>query len=218
MYCCLHNAACTAHVYCCYLLCTRRSSRSTCLHTPSIQALAEHYFGSADSMVRLDMSEYMERHTVAKLIGAPPGYVGYGEGGKLTEAVRRRPFSVVLLDEIEKAHPDVFNILLQVIEDGRCVFGWDVGGLVGAIDKMVVLWMLLSTQHHHVHVPSPRLTDSQGRTVSFKNCLLIMTSNIGSNVIAKGGGSLGFVVDSPEEDSQYTRIRTLVMEELKVWW
>lgn len=83
--------------------------------------MAEHYFGSADSMVRLDMSEYMERHTVAKLIGAPPGYVGYGEGGKLTEAVRRRPFSVVLLDEIEKAHPDVFNILLQVIEDGRCV-------------------------------------------------------------------------------------------------
>ncbi len=96
------------------------------LPPPNTKALAEHYFGSADSMVRLDMSEYMERHTVAKLIGAPPGYVGYGEGGKLTEAVRRRPFSVVLLDEIEKAHPDVFNILLQVIEDGRYVVGCGV--------------------------------------------------------------------------------------------
>ncbi len=82
--------------------------------------LAKYQFGSEDAMIRLDMSEYMERHTVSKLVGAPPGYVGFGEGGKLTEAVRRRPFSVVLFDEVEKAHPDVFNLLLQVIEDGRC--------------------------------------------------------------------------------------------------
>ena len=97
-------------------------------HSP--QVLADHYFGSEASMVRLDMSEYMERHTVSKLIGAPPGYVGFGEGGKLTEAVRRKPFSVVLFDEIEKAHPDVFNVLLQVIEDGRLTGGW-AGGWVG---------------------------------------------------------------------------------------
>jgi hypothetical protein len=87
-----------------------------------IQVLTESYFGDKGAMIRLDMSEYMERHTVSKLVGAPPGYVGHGEGGKLTEAVRRRPFSVLLLDEIEKAHPDVFNILLQVLEDGRCAF------------------------------------------------------------------------------------------------
>jgi ATP-dependent Clp protease ATP-binding subunit ClpC len=116
--------------------------------TELTKVLADHYFGAEGSMIRLDMSEYMERHTVSKLIGAPPGYVGYGEGGKLTEAVRRKPFSVVLFDEIEKAHPDVFNVLLQVIEDGR-------------------------------------LTDSQGRVVSFKNCLLILTSNVGSSVISK---------------------------------
>ncbi len=102
-------------------------------------------------MIRLDMSEYMERHTVSKLIGSPPGYVGYNEGGQLTEAVRRRPYTVVLFDEIEKAHPDVFNMLLQILEDGR-------------------------------------LTDAKGRTVDFKNTLLIMTSNIGSKVIEKGGG------------------------------
>jgi ATP-dependent Clp protease ATP-binding subunit ClpB len=110
--------------------------------TELARALAEFMFDSSDAMVRIDMSEYMERHTVSRLVGAPPGYVGYDEGGQLTEAVRRRPYAVVLLDEIEKAHPDVFNTLLQVMDDGR-------------------------------------LTDGQGRTVSFKNVVLIMTSNIG---------------------------------------
>jgi ATP-dependent Clp protease ATP-binding subunit ClpB len=109
--------------------------------TELARALAEFMFDSQDAMVRLDMSEYMEKHAVSRLVGAPPGYVGYEEGGQLTEAVRRRPYSVVLLDEIEKAHPDVFNVLLQVMDDGR-------------------------------------LTDGQGRTVSFKNTVLIMTSNI----------------------------------------
>jgi ATP-dependent Clp protease ATP-binding subunit ClpC len=106
-------------------------------------------------MVRLDMSEFQERHTVSRLVGAPPGYVGYEEAGQLTEAVRRRPYAVILLDEIEKAHPDVFNVLLQVLEDGR-------------------------------------LTDSQGRTVSFKNAVLIMTSNVGSDLIAGQRQALGF--------------------------
>jgi ATP-dependent Clp protease ATP-binding subunit ClpB len=109
--------------------------------TELARALAEFMFDSQDAMVRIDMSEYMEKHSVSRLVGAPPGYVGYEEGGQLTEAVRRRPYSVVLLDEIEKAHPDVFNTLLQVMDDGR-------------------------------------LTDGQGRTVSFKNTVLIMTSNI----------------------------------------
>jgi len=109
--------------------------------TELARALAEFMFDSQDAMVRIDMSEYMEKHAVSRLVGAPPGYVGYDEGGQLTEAVRRRPYSVVLLDEIEKAHPDVFNALLQVMDDGR-------------------------------------LTDGQGRTVSFKNTVLIMTSNI----------------------------------------
>jgi ATP-dependent Clp protease ATP-binding subunit ClpB len=109
--------------------------------TELARALAEFMFDSQDAMVRIDMSEYMEKHAVSRLVGAPPGYVGYDEGGQLTEAVRRRPYSVVLLDEIEKAHPDVFNTLLQVMDDGR-------------------------------------LTDGQGRTVSFKNTVLIMTSNI----------------------------------------
>lgn len=131
-------------------------------------------------MVRLDMSEYMERHTVSKLVGAPPGYVGFGEGGTLTEAVRQRPFCIVLLDEVEKAHPDVFNLLLQVMEDGR-------------------------------------LTDSQGRTVSFKNTLIVMTSNVGSQVIAKGGGGLGFEIpdDTEEDGGEYQRVRSLVLEELR---
>ena len=121
-------------------------------------------------MIRLDMSEFMERHTVSKLIGSPPGYVGFNEGGQLTEAVRRRPYTVVLFDEVEKAHPDVFNLLLQLLEDGR-------------------------------------LTDSKGRTVDFKNTLLIMTSNIGSKVIEKGGGGLGFEFSGDSvEDSQYNRI------------
>ncbi len=132
-------------------------------------------------MIRLDMSEYMERHTVSKLIGSPPGYVGYNEGGQLTEAVRRRPYTVVLFDEIEKAHPDVFNLLLQILEDGR-------------------------------------LTDAKGRTVDFKNTLLIMTSNIGSKVIEKGGGGLGFDFAEDQVDSQYNRIRSLVNEELKQYF
>jgi ATP-dependent Clp protease ATP-binding subunit ClpC len=123
--------------------------------TELARSLAEALFGDADRMVRLDMSEYGERHTVSRLVGAPPGYVGYDEAGQLTEAVRRRPYSVVLLDEIEKAHPDVFNILLQVLDDGR-------------------------------------LTDGQGRTVSFKNTVLIMTSNIGSDIIGGTSRSVGF--------------------------
>ncbi|MBF2056813.1 MAG: ATP-dependent Clp protease ATP-binding subunit [Cyanobacterium sp. T60_A2020_053] len=146
--------------------------------TELTKALATYFFGSEDSMIRLDMSEYMERHTVSKLIGSPPGYVGYSEGGQLTEAVRRRPYTVVLFDEIEKAHPDVFNLLLQILEDGR-------------------------------------LTDAKGRTVDFKNTLLIMTSNIGSKVIEKGGGGLGFELEDDKTESQYNRIRSLVNEELK---
>jgi len=146
------------------------------------KTLATYYFGSEEAMVRLDMSEFMERHTVSKLIGSPPGYVGYNEGGQLTEAVRRRPYTVVLFDEIEKAHPDVFNMMLQILEDGR-------------------------------------LTDSKGRTVDFKNTLLIMTSNVGSSVIEKGGGGLGFQLDTgSEEDNSYNRIKTLVNEELKQYF
>eukprot|EP01024_Parvocaulis_polyphysoides_P059034 TRINITY_DN6373_c1_g1_i4.p1 TRINITY_DN6373_c1_g1~~TRINITY_DN6373_c1_g1_i4.p1 ORF type:complete len:883 (+),score=173.42 TRINITY_DN6373_c1_g1_i4:184-2649(+) len=145
------------------------------------KTLAQYYFGSEEAMVRLDMSEFMERHTVSKLIGSPPGYVGYQEGGQLTEAVRRRPYTVILFDEIEKAHPDVFNMMLQILEDGR-------------------------------------LTDSKGRTVDFKNTLLIMTSNVGSSVIEKGGGGLGFQLDADEEDSSYNRIKTLVNEELKQYF
>ncbi len=147
--------------------------------TELTKALAAYFFGSEDSMIRLDMSEFMERHTVSKLIGSPPGYVGYNEGGQLTEAVRRKPYTVVLFDEIEKAHPDVFNMLLQILEDGR-------------------------------------LTDAKGRTVDFKNTLLIMTSNIGSKVIEKGGGGLGFEFSNEDvAESQYNRIRSLVNEELK---
>ncbi|XP_024532162.1 chaperone protein ClpD, chloroplastic isoform X1 [Selaginella moellendorffii] len=146
--------------------------------TELTKALAQHFFGAEDAMIRLDMSEYMERHTVSKLIGSPPGYVGYGEGGTLTEAVRKRPFTVILLDEIEKAHPDIFNMLLQIFEDGR-------------------------------------LTDSQGRVVSFRNSLLIMTSNVGSSAIARGGsGKIGFsFAEGGDED--YTNLKGLVMDELK---
>ena len=150
--------------------------------TELTKSLATYFFGSEEAMIRLDMSEFMERHTVSKLIGSPPGYVGFNEGGQLTEAVRRRPYTVVLFDEIEKAHPDVFNLLLQLLEDGR-------------------------------------LTDSKGRTVDFKNTLVIMTSNIGSKVIEKGGGGLGFEFSGESaEDSQYTRIRSLVNEELKQYF
>ncbi|MBE7382845.1 MAG: ATP-dependent Clp protease ATP-binding subunit [Leptolyngbya sp. SIO1E4] len=149
--------------------------------TELAKSLAAYFFGSEDAMIRLDMSEFMERHTVSKLIGSPPGYVGYNEGGQLTEAVRRRPYTVVLFDEIEKAHPDVFNMLLQILEDGR-------------------------------------LTDAKGRTVDFKNTLLIMTSNIGSKVIEKGGGGLGFDFEENQAESQYNRIRSLVNEELKQYF
>ncbi|MCO8270048.1 ATP-dependent Clp protease ATP-binding subunit [Actinoplanes sp. TRM 88003] len=134
--------------------------------TELARSLAEALFGDSDRMIRLDMSEFQERHTVSRLVGAPPGYVGYDEAGQLTEAVRRRPYSVVLLDEIEKAHPDVFNVLLQVLDDGR-------------------------------------LTDSQGRTVSFKNTVLIMTSNLGSDLINGTRRSVGFGAAggaSPDEE------------------
>ena len=149
--------------------------------TELTKALATYFFGSEDAMVRLDMSEYMERHTVSKLIGSPPGYVGYNEGGQLTEAVRRRPYTVVLFDEVEKAHPDVFNLMLQIFEDGR-------------------------------------LTDSKGRVIDFKNTLLIMTSNIGSKVIEKGGGGLGFELADDQSNSHYNRIKSLVNEELKQYF
>jgi ATP-dependent Clp protease ATP-binding subunit ClpB len=119
--------------------------------TETARALAEFLFDDERAMIRLDMSEYMEKHAVARMIGAPPGYVGYDEGGQLTEAIRRRPYSVVLFDEIEKAHPDVFNVLLQILDDGR-------------------------------------LTDSKGRTVDFKNTVLIMTSNLGSREIQAAEG------------------------------
>ena len=150
--------------------------------TELAKSLASYFFGSEEAMIRLDMSEFMESHTVSKLIGSPPGYVGYDEGGQLTEAVRRRPYTVVLFDEIEKAHPDVFNMLLQILDDGR-------------------------------------LTDAKGRTVDFKNTLLLMTSNIGSRVIEKGGGGLGFEFSSLEQSqSQYNRVRSLVNEELKQYF
>ena len=144
--------------------------------TETARALAEFLFNDENALVRLDMSEYMERHTVSKMIGSPPGYVGYEEGGQLTEKIRRRPYSVVLLDEVEKAHPEVFNILLQILEDGR-------------------------------------LTDAKGRTASFKNAILIMTSNVGSDIIAKES-ALGFV-GGDEEKSARESLREKVMAALK---
>uniref|UniRef100_J3LXI5 Clp R domain-containing protein n=2 Tax=Oryza brachyantha TaxID=4533 RepID=J3LXI5_ORYBR len=149
--------------------------------TELTKALAASYFGSESAMVRLDMSEYMERHAVSKLIGSPPGYMGFGEGGTLTEAVRRKPFTVVLLDEIEKAHPDIFNILLQVFDDGH-------------------------------------LTDSQGRRVSFKNTLIVMTSNVGSTSISSGRRSIGFQTQTDSEEKSYATMKSLVMEELKAFF
>ncbi|OGZ18150.1 MAG: ATP-dependent chaperone ClpB [Candidatus Nealsonbacteria bacterium RBG_13_36_15] len=144
--------------------------------TETARALAEFLFNDENALVRLDMSEYMEKHTVSKMIGSPPGYVGYDEGGQLTEKIRRRPYSVILLDEIEKAHPEVFNILLQILEDGR-------------------------------------LTDAKGRTASFKNAILIMTSNVGSELIVKMG-KLGF--DAEEEDfSRKENLKERVTEALK---
>jgi ATP-dependent Clp protease ATP-binding subunit ClpB len=141
--------------------------------TELCKALAEFLFDSGEAMVRIDMSEFMEKHSVARLIGAPPGYVGYEEGGYLTEAVRRRPYSVILLDEVEKAHPDVFNVLLQVLDDGR-------------------------------------LTDGQGRTVDFRNSVIVMTSNLGSQHIqeiydSNGADNAG---DSPQA---YTQMKAAVM-------
>jgi ATP-dependent Clp protease ATP-binding subunit ClpC len=142
--------------------------------TETAKALAEFLFGDEDALIQLDMSEYMEKHTVSRLIGSPPGYVGYDEGGQLTEAVRRKPFSVVLFDEIEKAHPDVFNTLLQILEDGR-------------------------------------LTDAQGRTVDFKNTVIIMTSNLGTRDIRKQ--SIGFQTEDARET--YDKMREKVFDELK---
>jgi ATP-dependent Clp protease ATP-binding subunit ClpC len=144
-------------------------------------ALAEFLFGDENAVVRIDMSEYTERHTVSRLVGAPPGYVGYEEGGQLTEQVRRRPYSVVLLDEIEKAHPEIFNVLLQILEDGR-------------------------------------LTDAQGRTVDFKNCVVIMTSNVGAPQIQREGAGLGFrgTVDVDlDAQRQYDKMKSHVMDELR---
>ena len=143
--------------------------------TELARTLAEYLFGDQESMIRLDMSEYMERHTVSRLVGSPPGYVGYDEGGQLTEKVRRRPYSVVLFDEIEKAHPDVFNIMLQILEDGQ-------------------------------------LTDAQGRTVDFKNVVIIMTSNVGAQTINKTQ-SLGF--GGGEEGLSYKEMKGRVTSELR---
>ena len=130
--------------------------------TELAKALAESLFDDEHNLVRIDMTEYMEKFSVSRLIGAPPGYVGYDEGGQLTEAVRRKPYSVVLFDEIEKAHPDVFNILLQVLDDGR-------------------------------------ITDSQGRTVDFKNTIIILTSNLGSNYLLDGINDRGEIADEAKE-------------------
>jgi ATP-dependent Clp protease ATP-binding subunit ClpC len=147
--------------------------------TELCKALAEAMFGDEKAMLRLDMSEYMEKHTVSKLIGSPPGYVGFEEGGQLTEKVRRKPYSVVLFDEIEKAHPDVFNMLLQILEDGR-------------------------------------LTDSQGRTVDFKNTIIIMTSNVGARLITEKQSSLGFNSENENvEESEKKDIKELVTGELR---
>jgi ATP-dependent Clp protease ATP-binding subunit ClpB len=136
--------------------------------TELAKALASYMFDTEEAIVRIDMSEYMEKHAVARLIGAPPGYVGFDEGGQLTEAIRRRPYAVILFDEIEKAHPDVFNIMLQVLDDGR-------------------------------------LTDSQGRTVDFRNCVVIMTSNIGSQ----------YILDLAGDDEKYDLMRDRVMEAMR---
>ena len=147
--------------------------------TELCRAIAQVMFHDEDAMIRLDMSEYMEQYTVSKLIGSPPGYVGYDEGGQLTEMVRRKPYSIILFDEIEKAHPDVWNTLLQILDDGR-------------------------------------LTDAQGRTVSFKNTIIVMTSNIGAREIT-GKSSLGFARNEEnEEDRREQNIRSRVMEAVKM--
>lgn len=146
--------------------------------TELAKTLASYFFGSEDSMVRLDMSEFMERHTVSKLIGAPPGYVGFNDGGQLTEAVRRKPYSVLLFDEVEKAHPDVFNVMLQILDDGR-------------------------------------LSDSKGRTVDFKNTIIIMTSNVGAQGI-ENPSNIGFASkDSDDKQARYENIKSKVQDAMK---
>jgi ATP-dependent Clp protease ATP-binding subunit ClpC len=148
--------------------------------TELVRVLAEFMFGSQDALIRLDMSEFMEKHAVARLVGAPPGYIGYDEGGQLTEAVRRKGYSAILLDEIEKAHPDVFNILLQIFDDGH-------------------------------------LTDAKGRRVDFRNTIIVMTSNIGAELI-KRDSTLGFATKTEESKSEqqaYERMKDKVLEEMK---
>jgi ATP-dependent Clp protease ATP-binding subunit ClpC len=148
--------------------------------TELTKALAEFMFGSEDALIQLDMSEFMERHTVARLVGAPPGYVGYEDAGQLTEALRRRPYSIVVFDEIEKAHPEAFNMLLQIMEEGR-------------------------------------LSDARGRKVDFRNAIIVMTSNVGADII-KRGQSFGFEVPRDEDRQQtrdYDEMRKKVMEQLR---
>jgi ATP-dependent Clp protease ATP-binding subunit ClpC len=148
--------------------------------TELVRALAEFMFGSEEAMIRLDMSEFMERHTVARLIGAPPGYIGFEEGGQLTEAVRRKSYCTILLDEIEKAHPEVFNILLQIFDDGH-------------------------------------LADAKGRKVDFRNSIIIMTSNLGSDLIRRES-VLGFSLKTDEaktSEQAYSRMKSKVLEEVK---
>jgi ATP-dependent Clp protease ATP-binding subunit ClpC len=148
--------------------------------TELAKTLAEFMFGKEDSLIQIDMSEFMERHSVARLVGAPPGYIGYEDGGQLTEAIRRRPYSVVLLDEIEKAHPEAFNILLQILEEGH-------------------------------------LADAKGRKVDFRNTIIIMTSNIGADLIQRDS-NLGFSVKTDEaktSEEAYTKMREKLMAELK---
>ena len=144
--------------------------------TELAKALAQFLLDDEDRLIRLDMSEYMERHSVSKMIGSPPGYIGYGEGGQLTEQVRRNPYSVILLDELEKAHPDIYHMMLQILEDGR-------------------------------------LTDAQGRTVSFVNTIIIATSNIGSSEISREYTGIGF--SDPVSSRKYEEIKTRVMREVK---
>jgi ATP-dependent Clp protease ATP-binding subunit ClpC len=150
--------------------------------TELCKSLAEAMFGDENAMIRIDMSEYMERHTVSRLVGSPPGYVGHDEGGQLTEKVRRKPYSVVLFDEIEKAHEDVWNIMLQILDDGR-------------------------------------ITDSQGRTVDFKNTVIVMTSNIGAKALTDAGSKLDFKAGDKEAeedaDKAYEQAKETVMEELR---
>jgi ATP-dependent Clp protease ATP-binding subunit ClpC len=150
--------------------------------TELCKSLAEAMFGDESAMIRIDMSEYMERHTVSRLIGSPPGYVGHEEGGQLTEKVRRKPYSVVLFDEIEKAHEDVWNILLQILDDGR-------------------------------------ITDSQGRTVDFKNTVIVMTSNIGAKSLTSASAKLGFSAEEqgsdPDAEQKFQQAKETVLAELR---